>query len=49
MLALRYWKEAHAGMGDSVGVAELGKLVYTKAIPDEVLRILGPYSWTVPW
>jgi hypothetical protein len=49
ILAARYYKEGKAGLGDVIGVAELGTLVYTKAIPLEVLRLLSTYTRPIPW
>ena len=51
VMTIRLYKEARSGMGDSVGVAELGKLVYTKAFPIRVLETLniGNYMRIAPW
>ena len=49
VLAARYWNEGKAGLTDTIGVAELGTLQYTRAIPLEVLRLLSPYCRPVPW
>jgi hypothetical protein len=43
VLAVRYYKEVKAGLGDTIGVAELGQLVYTKTWPSRVLDMLAPY------
>lgn len=48
VLAVRYYKEAKSGLSDSIGVAELGMLIYTKAWPARVLDMLMPYMRRVP-
>jgi hypothetical protein len=49
ILAARYYKEGKAGLTDVIGVADVGTMVYTKAVPVEVERILDPYTRPVPW
>ena len=49
VLAVRYYKEVKSGLGDTIGVAELGQLVYTKAWPQRVLDLIAPYRRVVPW
>jgi hypothetical protein len=51
IMAIRLYKEARTGLGDSIGVAELGMLVYTKAFPQRFLDTLniGGYMRTAPW
>jgi hypothetical protein len=51
LMAVRLYKEERAGLGDSIGVAELGVLVYTKAFPQRALDTLmtGNYIRTAPW
>jgi hypothetical protein len=49
ILAARYFKEGKTGLGDVIGVAELGTVQYTKAIPLEVLRIISPYTRPIAW
>ena len=49
ILAARYFKEGKTGLGDVMGIAELGTVVYTKAVPLEVLQILNPYTRPTPW
>jgi len=49
VLTIRYWREAQSGLNDSIGVAELGELIYTKAIPVRVVDMLQPYMRVVPW
>ncbi len=49
LLGVRYYKEAQSGLSDSIGVAELGTLVYTKAWPVRVREMLQPYKRIVPW
>lgn len=43
VLAVRFYKEIKSGLGDSIGVAELGELVYTKAMPVRVIKMLRPF------
>lgn len=47
VLAVRFYKEEKSGLTDAIGVAELGELVYTKAIPVRVERMCEPYRRTV--
>lgn len=49
LLAVRYYKEIRSGLGDSIGVAELGTLIYTKAWPTRVLEMIQPYVRVIPW
>ena len=49
VLAIRFYREAKTGLTDSVGVAELGMLTYTKAIPIRVEKTLMRYQRIVPW
>jgi len=49
VLTARFYREARTGLTDSVGVAELGVLVYTKAIPVRVQDTLRRYERVVPW
>ena len=51
IMTIRLYKEARSGLGDSIGVAELGTLTYTKAFPIRVLSQLniGNYMRTAPW
>jgi hypothetical protein len=49
VLSVRFYKEVKSGLGDSIGVAELGTMVYTKAWPERVRAMLQPYVRTVPW
>jgi hypothetical protein len=50
-MTIRLYKEARTGLGDSIGVAELGMLVYTKAFPQRVLDMLNVanYARIAPW
>ena len=48
ILAVRYYKEAKSGLSDSIGVAELGMLMYTKSWPVRVLDMLAPYRRIAP-
>lgn len=44
LLAVRFYKEVKSGLTDSIGVAELGTLQYTKALPARVVEMLRPYK-----
>lgn len=43
ILAVRFFKEIKSGLGDTIGVAELGTMQYTKALPVRVVEMLKPY------
>lgn len=49
LLAARFYREAETGLTDSIGVAELGTLTYTKAWPQRARDMLFPYTRRVPW
>ncbi len=49
LLAGRYYRESETGMNDAMGIAELGSLTYTKAVPQRVRELIKPYIRTVPW
>ena len=49
MLAIRYYREAESGLQDSIGVAELTQLVFTKAWPTRALDLLRPYMRRTSW
>jgi len=49
LMAIRLYKEERSGLGDSIGVAELGGMVYTKAIPERVRVVLAAYTRIEPW
>ncbi len=44
LLAVRFYKEIKSGLTDSIGVAELGTLQYTKALPARVAEMLRSYK-----
>lgn len=47
---VRLYKEARSGLGDAIGIQELGQLVYTKAFASRVLDTLNNgYMRVVPW
>lgn len=48
LMSVRFYREAKSSLGDSIGVAELGTLTYTKAIPARVSQMLQPYRRWVP-
>lgn len=49
LLAARYYKEAEASLSDAIGVPELGTLMFTKAMPIRVFKLLEPYKRVVGW
>lgn len=49
VLASRYYREATTGLTDALGIAEIGQLVYTKALPVRVVDMLQPFMRKVPW
>lgn len=49
VLAVRYFREAFAGLSDAIGVDDLGTLIYTKAMPSRVREMLQKYKRVVPW
>ena len=49
MLSIRYYREAESGLQDSISVAELTQLVYTKAWPVRALDLLRPYMRRTAW
>jgi hypothetical protein len=49
LLTIRYWKEDQSGLTDSIGIAELGQLIYTKALPARFVDMLQFYMRVVPW
>lgn len=44
VLAVRLYKEEKGGLTDAIGVAELGTMTYTKAIPQRVIKIGEKYG-----
>lgn len=44
LLTVRFYKEIKSGLTDSIGVAELGTLQYTKAMPVRVVEMLRHYK-----
>jgi hypothetical protein len=48
-LAVRLYREKRTGMSDSLGVAELGTLTYTKALPVRVRDVIQQYQRIAPW
>lgn len=49
MLAVRFYKEARSGLGDSIGVAELATLTYTKALPLRFQKMMEQYKRVTRW
>lgn len=48
LLTIRFYREIKSGLTDAIGVAELGTLQYTRAIPVRVQAMLAPYRRVVP-
>ncbi len=49
VMAARYFKEGMVGLSDAIGVAELGTLIYSKAMPTRVRNLLKPVVRPVSW
>jgi hypothetical protein len=51
IMTVRLFKEVRSGLGDSIGVAELGTMIYTKAFPQQVIDMLNvaQYARIAPW
>lgn len=49
ILAARFYREAETGLADSIGVAELAQLVYTRAYPVRVVDGAEFYKRRVGW
>lgn len=49
VLVARFYHEAKSQLADSIGIAELGTLMYTKAWPVRVVAMLEPFKRVVPW
>lgn len=49
VLAARFYREDESGLTDSVGVAELGTLTYTKSFPVRVKDTFALYTRWMPW
>lgn len=49
VLAARFYKEAEGGLTDSVGIAELGTLTFTKAMPQRVVAGFQNYRRVTPY
>lgn len=47
LLSIRVYREIKSGVTDSIGVADLGTLQYTKALPVRVVELLKPYKRVV--
>ncbi|MCX6057744.1 MAG: hypothetical protein NTW69_06305 [Chloroflexi bacterium] len=44
VLTVRFYKEEKTGLTDAIGVAELGTMQYTKAMPTRVVEMMNPYK-----
>ncbi len=44
LLSVRMYRESKTGVTDSIGVAELGTLQYTKALPVRFVELLSPWQ-----
>lgn len=49
VLTIRFYREGRTGLTDSIGVAELGTTVYTKALPVRVKETINQLRRPVPW
>lgn len=49
LLAARFYREDETGLTDSVGVAELGQMMYTKAWPVRLVEMLRSFNRVTPW
>jgi len=49
MLAIRYFREDESGLTDAIGIAELGTLTYTQALPERFRVGIQPFMRRVPW
>jgi len=49
VLAGRYYREAQTSLDDTIGVTDIGTLIYTKAMPQRIKMMLQPYMRVVPW
>ncbi|MCB0207712.1 MAG: hypothetical protein KDJ52_00190 [Anaerolineae bacterium] len=49
VLAARFYREAEAGLADMIGVADVGMLIYSKALPLRVVKMAEPYRRVVRW
>lgn len=47
--AARFYREYETGLTDAIGIAELGTLTFTKALPARVVEMMRPYMRVVPW
>lgn len=44
VLTVRFYREEKSGLTDAIGVAELGTMQYTKAMPARVIEMMKPYK-----
>ena len=49
LLTARYYREAEGSLGDTIGVAELSTMVYTKAWPTRLVEQMQPFIRHVGW
>lgn len=49
VMAVRLYREEKSGLTDTIGVAELGTLQYTAALPTRVVKMMQPYRRMYPW
>jgi hypothetical protein len=49
MLTLRLYRMGETGMSDEVGVTDLGTIIYTTALPIDVVNALLDYVRAAPW
>ncbi len=49
IIAARFYREAEGNLADTIGVAELGTMIYTKAWPVRVIEQMQPYVRKSGW
>jgi hypothetical protein len=49
LLTIRLYREAMGGMSDAIGIAELGTILYSKALPVRAELFITAFTRTFPW
>lgn len=49
LLAGRFYREDEGGLTDAIGVAEIGSVIYTRALPQRFEKMIQNYKRIVPW
>jgi hypothetical protein len=49
LLTIRLYREAMGGMSDAIGIAELGTILYSKALPVRAEMFISAYTRIFPW